>query len=535
MESTVRFWNTVGKSRLVGSAVRVGERQFSRAARQGRPLPADVLHIPLPAVYVSPELASLGAPPLAPARMPPWCFSGALVDHLTDAELLFVIGHECGHIHNNHVVYLTALYYLTQTANVILRLGAQPVVLALRAWCRRAEITSDRAGLLCTRDLGMATAALIKLALGSRKLYGEINVDEYLRQFTQGRDDLRPPGRGLFHPSLSAHAVAALRLFAQTAYFRGVASDGHDSGAGGLSARNATPRLPNLLAVFKLSDVLSPGRAQGRPYVRCSGRLADLAATAGLESTAHDIRQVRIPSWTRDASLSGAGRVQSRQVDLDQCPARLDRSLATGASPAQPATEPLLPVGITPTTAVLALIRHGERVVAEAVFEDGRRHTIDQSKLEDWLTVAGAQAMNESLSHVEIEHPARFPARVDHSGRHAGRERLNEQRADINLWLYVPRADAALFLLDATQILTASERRFIEERILRSCRDRLVFVVSKADLLNDAELEEATQFARQHLSGMVSAPAVFPISAKRALAGDGGRARACSRCWRICA
>jgi len=46
MESTVRFWNTVGKSRLVGSAVRVGERQFpalhAKVARC-----ADVLHIPL--------------------------------------------------------------------------------------------------------------------------------------------------------------------------------------------------------------------------------------------------------------------------------------------------------------------------------------------------------------------------------------------------------------------------------------------------------------------------------------------------------
>ena len=40
----------------------------------------------------------------------------------------------------------------------------------------------------------------------------------------------------------------------------------------------------------------------------------------------------------------------------------------------------------------------------------------------------------------------------------------------------MPRADAAVFLLDATQILTASERQFLEERILRSTRDRLIFV-----------------------------------------------------------
>jgi GTPase SAR1 family protein len=250
------------------------------------------------------------------------------------------------------------------------------------------------------------------------------------------------------------------------------------------------------------------------------GRLADLAATAGLESAAKDIRQVRIPKLDQGRfSLVVLGEFNHGKSTLINALLGLSDPWATGASPAQPATAPLLPVGITPTTAVLALIRHGEQARAEAVFEDGRREIIDQDKLADWLTVAGAQATNHSLSHVEIEHPAPFLREQITVVDTPGVNDINEQRADIT-YGYVPRADAALFLLDATQILTASERRFLEERILRSCRDRLVFVVSKADLLNDAELEEATQFARRHLSGIVGAPAVFPISAKRALAGD---------------
>ena len=84
----------------------------------------------------------------------------------------------------------------------------------------------------------------------------------------------------------------------------------------------------------------------------------------------------------------------------------------------------------------------------------------------------------------------------------------------------MPRADAAVFLLDATQILTASERQFLEERILRSTRDRLIFVVAKADLLDEAELAETLRFARHHLAAIVPEPAIFPVSAKRALAGD---------------
>jgi len=250
VESTVGFWNTVGKSRLIGSAVRVGERQFpalhAKVARC-----ADVLQIPMPATYVSPELASLGAHTFGSSDDATLVLSGALVDHLTEAELLFVIGHECGHIQNNHVVYLTALHYLTQTANVILRVGAQPAVLALRAWSRRAEITCDRAGLICTRDLGTATAALIKLALGSRKLYGDINVDEYLRQFEEGRDDLRRLGEAFStHPYLPTR-VAALRLFSQTAYFRGVVGESAGTGGPGLSHEECDAQVANLLAVIK--------------------------------------------------------------------------------------------------------------------------------------------------------------------------------------------------------------------------------------------------------------------------------------------
>jgi hypothetical protein len=99
--------------------------------------------------------------------------------------------------------------------------------------------------------LGLATSALIKLALGSRKLYGEINVDEYLRQFTQGRDDLRRLGEAFStHPYLPTR-VEALRLFAQTAYFRAVASDGRDSGSGGLSREECDAQVADLMAVFK--------------------------------------------------------------------------------------------------------------------------------------------------------------------------------------------------------------------------------------------------------------------------------------------
>src|SRR6185312_16257368 len=178
----------------------------------------------------------------------------------------------------------------------------------------------------------------------------------------------------------------------------------------------------------------------------------------------------------------------------------------------------------TPTTAVLAHVTHGARAGVTLVGDDGARRTIAGSALADWVTVEGQanQANKEkgaTFHHVELTQPVALLENQLTIVDTPGVNDINEQRAEIT-YGYLPRADAAVFLLDATQILTASERQFLEERILRSTRDRLLFVVAKTDLLSEPELNETLAFARKHLGAIVPEPAIFPVSAKRALAGD---------------
>jgi len=90
---------------------------------------------------------------------------------------------------------------------------------------------------------------------------------------------------------------------------------------------------------------------------------------------------------------------------------------------------------------------------------------------------------------------------------------ISEQRAEIT-YGYVPRADAVVFLLDATQILKESERTFLQQRVLARSRDKLVFAVAKSDLLEPDELRQAVAYAIGHLSRIVAEPQVYPISAK---------------------
>jgi len=240
-------------------------------------------------------------------------------------------------------------------------------------------------------------------------------------------------------------------------------------------------------------------------------RLAEAADVAGLDSVARDIRTVRIPKLDEERfSLVVLGEFNH------------GKSTFVNALLGQA----VLPTGITPTTAVLAHLSHGPVLRAELVLESGARQPIAPARLGDFATVEGL-AVNPAapkgegdfaLHHIDVQVPAPVLEGRLTIVDTPGVNDINEQRAEIT-YGYIPRADAALFLLDGTQILTASERQFLEERILRSSRERLIFVIAKADLLDEAELAETTRFAREHLSRIVPEPAIFPVSARRELAG----------------
>jgi Zn-dependent protease with chaperone function len=218
VRKTVTMFKSAWRNQLLGSAVKVSDRQFPRIQRIAEAC-ASTLGIATPTIYVV-NNPYLNAGTYGTNEESFILVNSALVDHYTDEELLTVIGHECGHIHNGHVVYLTALHYLVTVASVFLAWVAQPALVALKAWSRRAEITSDRAGMLCARDAATAERAITKLALGSRKLYEEFNLEAFLEQHQEGRE-----GVGKYMEVFASHPwlpkrVLAMREFAKSTVYR---------------------------------------------------------------------------------------------------------------------------------------------------------------------------------------------------------------------------------------------------------------------------------------------------------------------------
>lgn len=181
----------------LASSVRVGPTQFASLHEIVVDAAKTLDLVEVPEVYVV-QSPTVNAMTLGIDR--PWIVvtTGAL-DLFDEAELRFVVGHECGHVLSGHAVYRTMLHQLLALASRVAWVpvagwGLRAVVFALEEWYRAAELSGDRAGLLVVQDADAALRAHMKTAGGSR--LHEMDAAAFLQQSddyagtTQARDSI---------------------------------------------------------------------------------------------------------------------------------------------------------------------------------------------------------------------------------------------------------------------------------------------------------------------------------------------------------
>lgn len=118
------------------------------------------------------------------AEHPIIILNSGLIDLCDEDEVMFIIGHEVGHIKSNHMFY----HMMAQVVNYFIdsipggTLVAGGLQYALYYWYRMSEFTADRAGLLCCQNQDAMIRAFIKMAGLPKSEYGNIHTDAFLQQ-----------------------------------------------------------------------------------------------------------------------------------------------------------------------------------------------------------------------------------------------------------------------------------------------------------------------------------------------------------------
>ncbi|MFD7452231.1 M48 family metallopeptidase [Kitasatospora sp. NPDC059827] len=200
---------------FLATAVKTSERQFPELYGMVRDA-AYVLDLEqVPDLYVSQD-PTVNAFTIG-IDTPIIVVTSGLVELLDEEELRSVIGHEVGHAMSGHAVYRTMLMILTNIATRIAwvplgNLAIMAIVTALKEWFRKAELSSDRAGLLAGQDLQASMRALMKLAGGHN--LAEMNVDAFLEQAEEYEKagDLRDGVLKLLQLLPQTHPFAVVRV-----------------------------------------------------------------------------------------------------------------------------------------------------------------------------------------------------------------------------------------------------------------------------------------------------------------------------------
>lgn len=143
----------------------------------------------------------------------------------------------------------------------------------------------------------------------------------------------------------------------------------------------------------------------------------------------------------------------------------------------------VMPEGVTPTTAVINLLRFGEERSERTLADGVIQRTFPADFLQD-ITIVDTPGTNAIIR----EHEA-----------------LTQK--------FVPRSDLVLFVTSADRPFTESEREFIAQ--IREYGKKVVIVINKVDLLrDDASREQVVGFVRENVEKLLGFnPEVFPVSA----------------------
>lgn len=177
----------------------------------------------------------------------------------------------------------------------------------------------------------------------------------------------------------------------------------------------------------------------------------------------------------------------------------------------------LLPTAVVPLTSIATILKYGESLRIQVFFNDGRVQEIDLDSLPQYVTEKGNPKNEKEVQEVVISYPSAYLRDGVRLIDTPGVGSVYEHNTDV-AYQYLPKSDAALFLLSVDQPVSKEELNFLKE--VREYSHRIFFLQNKADYVGLEDLKESMAFVKNILSESLGDEIkIFPVSAKWALQG----------------
>ncbi len=178
----------------------------------------------------------------------------------------------------------------------------------------------------------------------------------------------------------------------------------------------------------------------------------------------------------------------------------------------------LLPTGVVPLTSIVTMMKYGPEERAEVHFADGSSRDISLDELDAYVTERGNPNNEKAVRQVEITYPSQYLRDGVYLVDTPGVGSVFSNNTDMT-YGFIPKADAALFLIAADPPIGQSEVEFLKD--VRQSIRKIFFVQNKVDRLDQEERKESMEFSKAVLEDRLGIHGVeiHPLSAKLALEG----------------
>ena len=177
----------------------------------------------------------------------------------------------------------------------------------------------------------------------------------------------------------------------------------------------------------------------------------------------------------------------------------------------------ILPTAVVPLTSIATILKYGETLNIKVYFNDGRVTEIEPATLTQYVTEKGNPRNKKDVQEVIITYPSSYLKDGVRLIDTPGVGSVYEHNTDV-AYQYLPKSDAALFLLSVDQPVSKAELDFLKD--VKEYSHRIFFLQNKADYVGSEDLSESISFSKKIIEEyMGSEVKIFPLSAKLALEG----------------